>query len=310
MTDTNMTDTNMNAMSRSPAAASLPALPTLPPPTRFRFWAWLWSDKRALMGFTYLSILVLAAVLAPLIAPYPPNQQNLMNLLMPPSAEHWLGTDDLGRDTLSRLMYGSYNALYAASLAVGIGVAIGVPLGVFIGFVGGWVDEVGSRIIDGVLAFPPLVLAVAVTGALGIGLTNAMIAVGFAFAPVLARTMRAQTLVVKDALYVEAAVGFGASRLHLILRHILPNAIQPVIVEVTLMLAVALLAEAGLSFLSLGVQPPESSWGGMLARAYNYIEVAPAQMYAPGFAIMLTALSFNMLGESIRVILDPTIKRR
>ncbi len=303
-----MTDTNMTTMTRTAAAPAARA--TLPPPVRFRFWAWLWGDKRALISLAYLSILILAAVFAPVIAPYAPNKQNLMDLLAPPSGAHWLGTDDLGRDTLSRLIYGSYNALYAASLAVGIGVAIGVPLGVFIGFVGGWIDQVGSRIIDGVLAFPPLVLAVAVTGALGIGLTNAMIAVGFAFAPVLARTMRAQTLVVKNALYVEAATGFGASRLHLILRHILPNAIQPVIVEVTLMLAVALLAEAGLSFLSLGVQPPESSWGGMLARAYHYVEVAPEQMYAPGFAILFTALAFNTLGESIRVLLDPTIKRK
>jgi peptide/nickel transport system permease protein len=303
-----MTDTNMTAITQT--AAEPVARQTLPPPVRFRFWAWLWADKRALISLAYLSVLVLAAIFAPVITPYAPNKQNLMDLLAPPSGAHWLGTDDLGRDTLSRLIYGSYNALYAASLAVGIGVAIGVPLGVFIGFVGGWVDQVGSRIIDGVLAFPPLVLAVAVTGALGIGLTNAMIAVGFAFAPVLARTMRAQTLVVKNALYVEAATGFGASRLHLILRHILPNAIQPVIVEVTLMLAVALLAEAGLSFLSLGVQPPESSWGGMLARAYHYVEVAPEQMYAPGFAILFTALAFNTLGESIRVLLDPTIKRR
>ncbi|WP_105419314.1 ABC transporter permease [Neorhizobium sp. T25_27] len=303
-----MTDTNMTAITQTAAAPV--SRQTLPPPVRFRFWAWLWADKRALISLAYLSVLVLAAIFAPVIAPYAPNKQNLMDLLAPPSGAHWLGTDDLGRDTLSRLIYGSYNALYAASLAVGIGVAIGLPLGVFIGFVGGWVDQVGSRIIDGVLAFPPLVLAVAVTGALGIGLTNAMIAVGFAFAPVLARTMRAQTLVVKNALYVEAATGFGASRLHLILRHILPNAIQPVIVEVTLMLAVALLAEAGLSFLSLGVQPPESSWGGMLARAYHYVEVAPEQMYAPGFAILFTALAFNTLGESIRVLLDPTIKRR
>ncbi|WP_199228369.1 ABC transporter permease [Caulobacter sp. D4A] len=303
-----MTDINMTTVTQTAAVPTTRA--TLPPPVRFRFWAWLWADKRALISLAYLSALVLAAVFAPMIAPYAPNKQNLMDLLAPPSAAHWLGTDDLGRDTLSRLIYGSYNALYAASLAVGIGVAIGVPLGVFIGFVGGWIDQLGSRIIDGVLAFPPLVLAVAVTGALGIGLTNAMIAVGFAFAPVLARTMRAQTLVVKNALYVEAATGFGASRLHLILRHILPNAIQPVIVEVTLMLAVALLAEAGLSFLSLGVQPPESSWGGMLARAYHYVEVAPEQMYAPGLAIMFTALAFNTLGESIRVLLDPTIKRR
>jgi len=290
--------------------SSTPSAKTKAVQSRFNLWAWLRSDPRAAISLGYLTILVLASIFAPWIAPYPPNEQNLMDLLMPPSGAHWLGTDDLGRDTLSRLIWGSSNALYAAFLSVGIGVAIGVPVGVFIGFVGGWIDEVLSRVIDAVLAFPPLVLAVAVTGSLGIGLTNAMIAVGFAFAPVLARTMRAQTLVVKNALYVEAATGFGASRLHLIVRHILPNAIQPVIVEVTLMLAVALLAEASLSFLSLGVQPPEASWGGMLARAYHYMEVSPEQMYAPGLAILFTALAFNTLGESIRVLLDPTIKRR
>ncbi|WP_172294582.1 ABC transporter permease [Pseudoruegeria sp. HB172150] len=306
-----MTDaTNNNAAVR--ASAERAAVAALPRQESVATWLWNWlkHDKRAAISITYLAILVIAAILAPLFAPYDPNEQNLMDLLMPPSSAHWLGTDDLGRDTFSRLLYGSYNALYAAGLAVGIAVAIGVPVGVVIGFVGGWIDEAVSRVIDAILAFPPLVLAVAVTGALGIGLTNAMIAVGFSFAPVIARTMRAQTLVVKNAVYVEAATGFGASRAHLIVRHIVPNAIQPVIVEITLMLAVALLAEAGLSFLSLGVQPPESSWGGMLARAYHYVEVAPAQMLAPGFAILLTALAFNTLGESIRVLLDPTIKKK
>ena len=299
MTDTNLTPTN------APTGAAQAA----PPPDRFSLWGWLRSDLRAALALGYLTVLCTAAVFAPLIAPYDPAEQNLMNMLMPPSAEHWLGTDDLGRDILSRLIHGSGNALYAAFLAVGVAIVVGVPIGVVIGFVGGWLDEVMSRVIDAVLAFPPIVLAVAITGALGIGLTNAMIAVGLAFAPYLARTMRAQTLVVKNALYVEAATGFGASRLHLIRRHVLPNAIQPVIVEVTLMLAVALLAEAGLSFLSLGVQPPDVSWGGMLARAYHYVEVAPAQMYAPGFAILFTALAFNALGESIRVLLDPTVKK-
>jgi peptide/nickel transport system permease protein len=137
-----------------------------------------------------------------------------------------------------------------------------------------------------------------------------MLSVGFVFAPYLARLVRAQVLVVKSSLYVDAATGFGASRRHIIVRHILPNAIQPAIVEITLMLAVALLAEASLSFLSLGVQPPAASWGGMLARAYNYLEIAPEQMWAPGMAILLTALAFNALGESMRVLLDPTMKRR
>ena len=268
------------------------------------------SDLRAVLSISYLLALVIVSIAAPWIAPYGPTDQNMSELLMAPSAQHWLGTDDLGRDELSRLIWGAPNSLYASFLAVGVAVALGVPIGLLIGFIGGWFDEVASRFIDALLSFPPIVLAIAVTGALGIGLTNAMLSVGFVFAPYLARLVRGQTLVVKSALYVDAARGFGASTPQIIVRHILPNAIQPVIVAVTLALAVALLAEAGLSFLSLGVQPPAASWGGMLARAYNYIEIAPEQMYAPGMAILLTALAFNALGESLRVTLDPTMKRR
>jgi peptide/nickel transport system permease protein len=275
-----------------------------------RFLRWIRSDARAVLSLGFLVSLLLISILAPVIAPYAPNDQNVSLLLAPPSAQHWLGTDDLGRDVLSRLIYGAPNSLYASFLAVFIAVLLGVPAGLLIGFLGGWFDEISSRFIDALLSFPPIVLAIAVTGALGIGLTNAMLAVGFVFAPFLARLVRAQTLVVKGALYVDASRGFGASTPYIIWRHILPNAIQPVIVQVTLALAVALLAEAALSFLSLGVQPPAASWGGMLARAYNYIEIAPAQMYAPGMAILLTALAFNALGESMRVALDPTMKRR
>ena len=271
---------------------------------------WMRRDLRAVLSIGFLAALVFVAIFAPVLAPYSPVDQDVTQLLLPPSAAHWLGTDDLGRDVLSRLIWGAPNSLYASFLAVGVGIALGVPVGLVIGFLGGSIDEVVSRFIDALLSFPPIVLAIAVTGALGIGLTNAMLSVGFVFAPVLARLVRAQTLVVKSALYVDAARGFGASTSHIIIRHIVPNAIQPVIVQVTLMLAIALLAEASLSFLSLGVQPPAASWGGMLARAYNYIEIAPEQMYAPGLAILLTALAFNALGESMRVALDPTMKRR
>ena len=271
---------------------------------------WMRRDLRAVLSIGFLGALVFVSIFAPVLAPYSPVDQDVTQLLLPPSAAHWLGTDDLGRDVLSRLIWGAPNSLYASFLAVGVGIALGVPVGLVIGFLGGWIDEVVSRFIDALLSFPPIVLAIAVTGALGIGLTNAMLSVGFVFAPVLARLVRAQTLVVKSALYVDAARGFGASTSHIIIRHIVPNAIQPVIVQVTLMLAIALLAEASLSFLSLGVQPPAASWGGMLARAYNYIEIAPEQMYAPGLAILLTALAFNALGESMRVALDPTMKRR
>jgi peptide/nickel transport system permease protein len=275
-----------------------------------RIWHWARSDPRAVLSLSYLGLLIVVSLFAAWIAPYSPIEQNTSLLLAPPSAHHWLGTDDLGRDVLSRLIWGAPNSLYASLLAVSVAIVLGVPVGLLIGFLGGWIDDVVSRLIDALLSFPPIVLAIAVTGALGIGLTNAMLAVGFVFAPVLARLVRVQTMVVKDALYVDAARGFGASTLHIIVRHILPNAIQPVIVQVTLMLAIALLAEAALSFLSLGVQPPAASWGGMLARAYNYIEIAPEQMYAPGMAILLTALAFNALGESMRVALDPTMKGR
>lgn len=273
-------------------------------------WRTMRRDLRAMLSLGYLALLVIVSVLAAQIAPYSPVEQNVAELLMPPSAAHWLGTDDLGRDVLSRLIWGAPNSLYASTFAVSVAVAIGVPVGLIIGFVGGWLDEIVSRFIDALLSFPPIVLAIAVTGVLGIGLTNAMLSVGIVFAPVLARLVRAQTLVVKQAVYVDAARAFGASIPQIIIRHIVPNAIQPVIVQVTLMLAIALLAEASLSFLALGVQPPEASWGGMLARAYNYIELAPAQMYTPGLAILLTALAFNALGESMRVALDPTMKRR
>jgi peptide/nickel transport system permease protein len=279
-------------------------------PARRSLWRLMLRDVRAVLSIGYLALLLVVSIFAAQIAPYSPVDQNVAELLMPPSAAHWLGTDDLGRDVLSRLISGAPNSLYASTFAVSVALALGVPVGLVIGFVGGWLDEIVSRFIDALLSFPPIVLAIAVTGVLGIGLTNAMLSVGIVFAPVLARLVRAQTLIVKQAVYVDAARAFGASTSQIIIRHIVPNAIQPIIVQVTLMLAIALLAEASLSFLALGVQPPQASWGGMLARAYNYIEIAPAQMYAPGFAILLTALAFNGLGESMRVALDPTMKRR
>ena len=272
--------------------------------------SWLGGNVAAIVSLFFLVALFLLALLAPVIAPYGPTTQNLSNTLAEPSWAHWMGTDDLGRDVLSRLIHGAPSSLFASFLAVSVGFILGVPVGLLAGFMGGWVDDMISRVIDTLLSFPGIVLAIGVTGALGIGLTNGMIAVGIVFSPGLARLMRAQTLVVKQELYVDASRCFGASLGRILLKHVAPNAIQPVIVQVTLLLAVALLAEASLSFLGLGVQPPQPSWGGMLARAYNYMELAPEQMYAPGIAILLTALSFNTLGEALRAALDPTRRRR
>ena len=273
------------------------------------FFPFLRRDVRAALAIAYLALLVLVAVAAPWLSPYSPTAQNVNDMLAQPSAAHWLGTDDLGRDILSRLIHGAPATIYASFLAVGVAILLGVPVGLAAGYFGGWIDDVISRTIDTLLSFPAIVLAIAVTGALGIGLTNGMIAVGIVFAPQLARLARARTLVVRHELYVDAARCFGASTPHILWRHVLPNAVQPVIVQVTLLLAAALLAEASLSFLGLGVQPPHPSWGAMLARAYQAMDVAPEQMYPPGLAILFTALAFNALGESLRVALDPTLKR-
>ncbi|ERS14717.1 diguanylate cyclase [Alcanivorax sp. PN-3] len=276
-----------------------PALPV-------RLLRWLRRDPRAAISLGILVIILGAALLAPWIAPYSPTDQNGELILAGPSAAHWLGTDDLGRDVLSRLIHGGANSLYAALLAVSVALVIGLPLGLIAGFAGGWVDTVISRLIDTFLSFPAIILAVAVTGAMGIGLTNAMISVGLVFAPQIARLIRARTLVVRQELYVDAARCFGASPARLLIKHVLPNAVQPVIVQSTLLLAVALLAEASLSFLGLGVQLPEVSWGSMIARGYLYMSIVPEQMYAPGVLIMITAVAFNTLGESLRSALDPT----
>jgi len=287
----------------------LDAPPVAAPQRLARLLRWLRSDLAAAASLGLLLALAVLAIGARWIAPFSPIEQDLVNTLADASAAHWLGTDDLGRDVLSRLIHGAPASLYASVLAVSVALLLGVPVGLVAGFLGGWVDDLISRGIDTLLSFPAIVLAIAVTGALGIGLTNGMIAVGIVFAPQLARLVRARTLVVRHELYVDAARCFGASTGRLLWRHVLPNTVQPVIVQVTLLLAGALLAEASLSFLGLGIQPPQPSWGGMLARAYQNMELAPSQMLAPGLAILFTALAFSALGEALRVALDPTMRR-
>ena len=290
------------------------ALPDRPHVTKItrvrRLFRWLATDLRAALAITVLLALVIIAIGAPWIAPYRPTAQDVNNMLAAPSPGHLLGTDDLGRDIFSRLIYGAPATVYASLLAVSVAVAIGLPVGLIAGFFGGWIDDIVSRVIDTFLSFPAIVLAIAVTGALGIGLTNGMIAVGLVMFPALARIVRARTLIVRQELYVDASRCFGAPAWHILWKHVLPNSLPPVIVQVTLLLAAALLAEASLSFLGLGIQPPNPSWGAMLARAYQYMEIAPEQMYAPGLAILVVSLAFNALGESLRIVLDPTMKDR
>ena len=270
---------------------------------------WLRGDLRAALALGFLVCVALLSVFAPLVAPYSPTDQNYDVMLQGPSAHHLLGTDDLGRDTLSRLLFGAPVSLYASVMSVAIGLALGLPFGLCAGYFGGKVDLLISRVIDTLLSFPGIVLAIGVTGALGIGMVNSMIAVGIVFSPEIARLIRGQTLVLRAELFVDAARGFGAGTFRILVRHILPNAVGPVIVQVTLLLAVALLIQASLSFLGLGAQPPSPSWGAMLADAYGHMDAAPGQMYPPGTAILLTALAFNALGDSLRTALDPKLRR-
>lgn len=288
-------------------------LQAIPRPLRRRRPTLAWPrmlDLRASLCLGYLLAIAIIGLCAPLLAPWSPIVQDANNILAPPDAAHLLGTDDLGRDVLSRLMYGPPISLYSSLLAVSVALLLGLPAGLAAGYLGGVADAVISRVVDTLLSFPGLVLAIAVTGALGVGLTNSMLAVGIVLSPSVARLVRAQTQVIRNDLFVQAARCFGISAPRIVLRHVLPNVLPSLVVQVTLLLSTALLAESTLSFLGLGVQPPQPSWGAMLARAAGYMEVAPEQMYAPGLAILLTALAFAGLGESLRMALDPTLRRR
>lgn len=263
------------------------------------------NDRRAALAVCWLGFLAVLALGAPLIAPFDYAEQDLLDILAGPSGDHWLGTDELGRDILSRMIFAARVSLQASFIATGVGLAIGVPVGLLAGFAGGLIDNILMRIVDTLLSFPAIVLAIGVIAALGPGLVNAMIAVGIIFSPSFARLIRGQVLSVRSRLYVDAARTFGSPPWRIIGRHIVPNAVQPVIVQSAFLLAVALLAEAGLSFLGLGVQPPQPSWGGMLRQAARFIDRTAYQVYIPGFAIAMTVLSFNLLGDAIRDALDP-----
>ncbi|MFV0309780.1 MAG: ABC transporter permease [Desertimonas sp.] len=275
-----------------------------------RFRSWVRRRPATALALGWLVLLVLGMLLAEVVSRHDPATQDVLNMLDGPSAEHWLGTDDLGRDVFARLLSGARVSMLAAVLAVVVAVGIGTPIGIVTGYLGGKVDDIMMRVVDTMLSFPAIILAIAVTAALGPGLNNAMIAIGIVLSPVFARLMRGQVLAVKEELYVDAARSFGARGYQIVLSHIVPNAIQPIIVQASLSFAVALIAEASLSFLGLGVQPPQSSWGFMLGRAYRDMHKAPFQMVVPGMAIMLTVLSFNLLGDALRVWLDPTSRGR
>jgi peptide/nickel transport system permease protein len=261
--------------------------------------------KGALFGLAVIAIFVVLAVFAPLISPYDPASQSWSAVRKAPTALHWFGTDDVGRDILARIIYGARASLLAGVVSVGIALGIGVPLGLLAGYLGGWVDVLLSRITDAMLAVPFLILAIALAAFLGPSLTNAMIAIGVTTTPIFVRLTRGQVMTVKVEDYVEAARAIGNPRWRIALFHILPNILPSLLVQATLSIAAAIIAEAALSFLGLGQQPPAPSWGSMLNSAQRFLSNAPWMAVWPGLAIFLTVLSFNLLGDGLRDALDP-----
>jgi peptide/nickel transport system permease protein len=261
--------------------------------------------KGAVFGLATVAFFILLALLAPWLAPYDPLATSWSAVRKAPSAAHLFGTDEIGRDVLSRVVWGTRASLMAGVVSVSISLSLGVPIGMLAGYAGRWIDTVISRCTDAMLACPFLILAIALAAFLGPSLTNAMVAIGISATPVFIRLARAQVLAVKVEDYVEAARALGNPHLRIALRHILPNIVPPLIVQATLAIAAAIIAEASLSFLGLGQQPPAPSWGSMLNTAKNYIDNAPWMAIWPGLAIFLLVLSFNLLGDGLRDALDP-----
>jgi peptide/nickel transport system permease protein len=271
-------------------------------------WKRLLRRGGAMVGLAVVVFFVLLALLAPWIAPHDPLATSWSAVRAAPSAAHLFGADELGRDVLSRIIWGTRASILAGVVSVSISLALGVPIGMAAGYLGRWIDALISRITDAMLACPFLILAIALAAFLGPSLTNAMIAIGISATPVFIRLTRAQVLAAKSEDYVEAARALGNPHLRIALRHIFPNIVAPLIVQATLAVAAAVIAEASLSFLGLGQQPPAPSWGSMLNTARNYVDQAPWMAIWPGVSIFLLVLSFNLLGDGLRDALDPRHK--
>jgi peptide/nickel transport system permease protein len=266
------------------------------------------SARLAPFGGLVVLLAVLAAVFAPLVSPYDPLKQDLANILAPPGGAHLLGTDNVGRDILARVIWGTRVSLVAGFVSVVIAAVAGSLLGLGAGFWGGRVDGGVMRLMDAVLAFPPLVLALALGAVLGAGLGGVLIALGVVYTPTFARLMRGQVLTIKAREYVEAARVLGAPSWRIVARHVLPNAATPIVVQASLSVAFVILAEASLSFLGLGIQPPEPSWGSMINAGRGYLQQAPWIVFGPGAALFVTVLGLNFVGDAVRDALDPRLR--
>ncbi|AWX54120.1 ABC transporter permease [Brevibacillus brevis] len=262
------------------------------------------------IGAVIILGLIVVAIFAPLIAPFDPNAQDYNKILISPDGEHLFGTDDLGRDIFSRVVYGARISIQAALISVGIAMLIGVPIGLLSGYYRGFWDEwIVMRSVDAMQAFPFLILALAISAVLGSGFGNAMLAIGIGFAPAFIRITRGQVLSLRNMEYIQAARSVGVKDARIIFRHILPNAMNPIVIQATLAMASGIIAEASLSYLGLGVQPPTPSWGSMLNQAQTLMSVAPYATFYPGIAIFLVVLGFNLLGDGLQQVLDPRARK-
>ena len=267
------------------------------------------EDKVGLVGLIGVLLVVLLAIFAPIIAPYAPDKMHTLHTMEGPSSQFLFGTDEFGRDIFSRVVYGAQVSLQVGLIAVGIGAFFGLLFGLLAGFFQGKINQFIMRIMDIFFAFPDILLALTIVAVLGPSLTNTMIAIGIVFTPVFTRLIRSAVLTVKENEYITNAEAVGVSNTKIIVKHIAPNVMAPFIVQITLALSGAILTEAGLSFLGLGVQPPDPSWGVMLNESRSYMEIAPWMMAFPVTAIIITIFCFNLLGDSLRDLLDPKLKQ-
>jgi peptide/nickel transport system permease protein len=273
-----------------------------------RFLRVLLGRGLVLFGLFIILITVIVAIFAPTLAPYDPYDQNLGESLQQPSSHHLLGTDNLGRDTLSRLIYGSRNSLLVGVVALGIAAFAGIMIGLLAGYFGGWVNAIIMRFVDALMCFPMIMLSLVIASLLGSGMRNVMIALGISMLPGYARLMCGQVLSVKENDYILATRSEGAGNLLIMIGHILPNCFSPIIVLMTMQIGAAILAEAGLSFLGIGIEPPAAAWGLMVSDGRIYLMSNPILSFAPGIAIMLVVFAFNMVGDGLRDALDPRLR--
>ena len=274
----------------------------------YEVWRRLKRNKLAVVSLVVLILLYLMAIFAPLLAPHHYSTQNTSNIFEGSSAQFLMGTDRLGRDTLSRLIYGSQQSLSMGLIAVAIAATIGVTYGAISGFFGGWVDNICMRFLDIYQSLPMFLLAITLAAILGPSFRNAILALGISSVPIYARIMRAAVLTVREKEYVEAVKAINAGNARIIIRHIVPNTMAPILVEITMGMGVTILAGAALSFIGLGVQPPSPEWGAMISDARGYMRENPTLALYPGIFIMLTVLSFNLLGDGLRDALDPRLR--